>query len=82
MVLASAGVQDFLIVQLGRWRSLCFRIYCRRDKRLHAWVAAVIASTQYRYSGQGYMPENMYPCSQRVTPPLEREAGHRAIGGA
>ncbi len=25
------------------------------------------------YSGQGHMPENMYPCSQRVTHPVETQ---------
>ncbi len=51
--LASAGVPEFLIAQLGRWRSLCFRIYCRRDKRLHAGAAAVMAVARPRLPGPG-----------------------------
>ena len=40
---ASADIPEFLICQLGRWRSLCVRLYMRQDKRLHASAAALMA---------------------------------------
>ena len=43
---AAAGIPEFLIQQLGRWKSLCFKIYTRRDKRLHGGAAALMASSR------------------------------------
>ena len=43
---AAAGIPELLIQQLGRWRSLCFKIYTRRDKRLHGGAAALMAAAR------------------------------------
>jgi hypothetical protein len=48
---AAAGIPEFLIQQLGRWRSLCFKVYLRKDRRLHAGAAARMAAARPRLPG-------------------------------